>query len=96
MALLGHGLKTVRVVDASLVGAPSLTQNRAGGRDPERCQAKQGNQWHLGMKAPIGVDSHCGLTHSLAPPLANVSEVRRRMRWYCMVGGIGCVAMAAR
>ena len=48
-------LKTVRVVDASLVEAPSSTQNRIGGRGPERRQAKQGNQWHFGMKAPIGV-----------------------------------------
>ena len=54
VALLGHGLKTVTVVDASLVEAPSSTQNRTGGRDPEMCQAKQGNQWHFGMKAPIG------------------------------------------
>ena len=94
VALLGHGLKTVRVVDASLVEAPSSTQNRAGGRGSEMRQAKQGNHWHFGVKAPIGVDSQCGLTHSLATPLANVSEVATAHAvlhgwgdWVCGDGG---------
>ena len=52
-------LKTGTVVDATLIAAPSSTKNDKGERDPEMHQTKKGNQWHIGMKAHIGV--HEGL-----------------------------------
>ena len=48
-------LKAGTVVDATLIAAPSSTKNASGERDPEMHQAKEGNQWHFGMKAHIGV-----------------------------------------
>ena len=50
-------LKTGAVVDTTLIAAPSSTKNKGGERDPEWQQTKKGNQWHLGMKAHIGVDA---------------------------------------
>lgn len=37
--------------------------------------AKKGNQWHLGMKAHIGVDATLGLVHSMVGTSANVADV---------------------
>ncbi len=48
-------------VDATLIAAPSSTKNGPGEPDPEMDQTKKGNQWHLGMKAHIGVDAESGL-----------------------------------
>ena len=39
--------------------------SEAGERDPGMHQIKKGNQWHFGMKAPIGVDAKSGLKHSI-------------------------------
>lgn len=50
-------LKTDRVVDSTLIVAPSLTKNGAGELDPEMHQTKKGNQWHFSMKAHICVDA---------------------------------------
>jgi IS5 family transposase len=38
------------IVDATLIEAPSSTQNRERSRDPEMRSAKKGNQWHFGRK----------------------------------------------
>ena len=55
--------------------APSSTKNRAGERDPGMHQTRNGNQWHSGMKAPIGVDSETGIVHSMSATPANVHDV---------------------
>ena len=46
-----------------------------GERDPEMHQTKKGNQWHLGMKAHIGVDAESGLVHTVVGTAANVNDV---------------------
>jgi len=38
-------------------------------------QTKKGNQWYLGMKAHIGVDSKDGIVHSVCSMAASVSDV---------------------
>ena len=63
------------IVDATIIAAPSSTKNSSGERDPEMHQAKKGNQWHLGMKAHIGVDAESGVVHSLVTTAANVNDV---------------------
>jgi IS5 family transposase len=68
-------LKTGTVVDATLIAAPSSTKNKDGECDPEMHQAKKGNQWHIGMKAHIGVDADSGLVHSVIGTAANVNDV---------------------
>ena len=40
---------------ATLIAAPSSTQNAEGERDPEMKQAKKGNRWYFDMKARIAV-----------------------------------------
>src|SRR5918998_6561351 len=38
------------IVDATIIAAPSSTQNKQKARDPEMHQTRKGNQWHFGMK----------------------------------------------
>lgn len=75
--LAQHGLllKTGTVVDATIIAAPSSTKNSSGERDPEMHQTKEGNEWHFGMKAHIGVDAESGLVHTVIGTAANVNDV---------------------
>ena len=57
-------LKTGTVVDASIIAAPSSTENKDGQRDPEMHQTKKANHWHFGMKV-----------HSVIGTAANVNDV---------------------
>ena len=59
-------------MDATLIAAPSSTKNKAGKRDAEMHQTKNGNQWHFGMKVHLGVDKDSGLIHSVVTTAANV------------------------
>ncbi len=74
--LAKHGVQVSRgtIVDATIISAPSSTKNRQKARDPEMHQTKKGNQWYVGMKAPIGVDSRTTLIHSVAATAANVHD----------------------
>ena len=59
-------LKSGTIVDATIIDAPPSTKNEAQARDPEMKQGKKNSrEWHFGMKAHIGTDTH-GLVHSLA------------------------------
>ena len=71
-----NGLKvsTGRIVDATIIDAPTSTNNQDGKRDPQMHQTKKGNEWYLGMKAHIGVDSQSKLIHSVAATAANVHD----------------------
>ena len=75
LAAQGLLLKTGTLVDATLIAAPSSTKNAQGERDLEMHQTKKGNQWHLGMKAHIGVDAESGLVHTVIGTAANVNDV---------------------
>ena len=70
----GFKLNTGTIVDATIIGAPSSTQNADKARDPEMHQTRKGQQWHFGMKLHIGVDSQSGLTHSAVVTAANVHD----------------------
>ena len=74
--LQGRGLKvgTGTIVDATIIGAPSSTNNADKKRDPEMRQTKKGQQWYFGMKLHIGVDSRTGLAHSAVVTSANVHD----------------------
>jgi IS5 family transposase len=61
----GMAMKQGTIVDATIIAAPSSTKNKAGERDPEMHQTKNGNQWYFGMKVHLGVDSESGLIHSV-------------------------------
>ena len=68
-------LREGTIVDATIIEAPSSTKNRSKERDPEMHQTKNGNQWHFGMKAHIGVDSETGIVHSMSTTAANVHDI---------------------
>ena len=75
LAAQGLLLKEGTAIDATLIAAPSSTKNSTGTRDPEMHQTQKGNQWHFGMKAPIGVDADSGLVHTVVGTPANVHDV---------------------
>jgi len=62
------------IVDATIINAPSSTNNRRKARDLEIHQTKKGNQWYFGMKAHVGVDSRMKLIHSVVATAANVHD----------------------
>ena len=70
----GVRITTGTIVDATLIEAPSSTKNREQQRDPEMHQTKKGNQWHLGMKAHVGVDSKTKLVHTVVASAAHVAD----------------------
>ncbi len=59
------------IVDATIINAPSSTKNKDKQRDQDMHQKKRGNQWCLGMKPRIGVDSQTKLIHSVVATAAN-------------------------
>ena len=71
----GLMLRAGRVVDATLIAAPSSTKNSSGERDPEMHQSKKGNQWYFGMKAHIGAHAESGLVHTVRGTAGNVNDV---------------------
>ena len=74
--LAAHGLlvKTGTVVAATILAAPSSTKNQTGRRDPEMSSTQKGGDWHLGMKAHIGVDAKSGLVHTVRTTTASVHD----------------------
>lgn len=38
-------------------------------------QTKQGNEWHFGTKAQVGVDASSGFTHTVVTMPANAADV---------------------
>ncbi len=52
-------------MNATLIAAPTSSQNEGKARDLAMHQSKKGNKWYFGMKANIGADSHSGLLHSV-------------------------------
>lgn len=75
--LCEHGLmmKEGTLVDATIFEAPPSTKNVERSWDPEMYQAKKGNDWHIGVKAHVGVDADSGLVHSAVTTAANESDV---------------------
>jgi len=71
----GITIRKGTIVDATIIEAPSSTKNATGTRDPEMHQAKNGNNWHFGMKAHIGVDADSGLVHTVVGTTAHVNDV---------------------
>ena len=83
----GLKLREGTIVDATIIGAPSSTKNRAGGRDPEMHQTREANQWHFGMKAHTlrqaqdggrryghNAQSDTGIVHNMSATAANAHE----------------------
>lgn len=71
----GLKLQEGSIVDATIISAPSSTENQEGERDPEMYQTKKGNAWHFGMKLHVAVDDALGLIHSLTTTPANEHDI---------------------
>jgi transposase, IS5 family len=71
----GVRITTGTIVDATILHAPSSTENREQKRDPEMHQTRKGNQWYFGMKAHVGVDSKSKIIHTAVATAANVADV---------------------
>jgi len=73
----GIKIQTGTIVDATIIHAPSWTENESKQRAPEMHQTKKGNRRHFGLKAHIGVDAKEGHAHSVATSAANVADMHR-------------------
>jgi len=67
-------LKSGTIVDATIIAAPSSTENATETRVPAMHQTKQGNQWHFGMKVHAGMDPK-GIVHTVTVTAANVADI---------------------
>ncbi len=70
MVETGHMMKGATIIDA-----PSSIKNAGKKWDPEIHSAKKGNQWRLGMKCRVGVDTGTGYVHRIEVTAANVHDV---------------------
>lgn len=64
------------IVDATIIAAPSSTENKECRRDPEMHQTKKGGQWYHGIKVHSGVDAGSGYVHTITGTAANVHDIR--------------------
>ena len=69
-------LKSVTIVDATIIAAPPSTKNAAQERDPQMKQTRKGKQWHFGMKLHVGTDRR-GLVHSVVSGPASEGDITR-------------------
>lgn len=53
----------------------SSTKNKDSEQHSEMLQTKKGDQWHLCMKAHIGVNASSGLVHTVMGKAANANDV---------------------
>lgn len=64
-----------KIVDATIIDAPSSTKNAQKKRDPEMHQTRKGKQWYFGMKVHTGTDTDSGLVHTVSATAANVADI---------------------
>ena len=62
------------MVDATVIGSLSSTNNADKARIPELRQTRKGQQWYFGTRLPIGVGSQTALTQSAVVTAANVHD----------------------
>lgn len=63
------------MVDATIITAPSSTQNQKKQRDPEMHSTRKNNQFYFGMKIHIGTDVNSNAIHSATVTAANVADI---------------------
>ena len=69
-----YRLKSGTLVDATIISAPSSTQNDTRTRDPEMSQTRKANQWYFGRKVHIGTDRR-GVVHTVTTPTAKAADI---------------------
>ena len=76
----GLMLKKGTVMDGSILAAPTWRKNRRGEGDLEMEQSKKGNQWHFGMKLPMGGENFASCAPASVASSKSSSRPRRRWR----------------
>ena len=71
----GVRLSKGSMVDATIITAPSSTQNQKKQRDPEMHSTRKNNQYYFGMKVHIGTDVNSNAIHSATVTAANVADI---------------------
>jgi transposase, IS5 family len=79
--ITGVKIATGTIVDGTIIRAPSSTSNAQRGRDPEKHQVKKGQQWCVGVKAHVGVDSKSGTVHTAVATAANTPDSKVLPVW---------------
>lgn len=74
----GFMLSPGTIVDATLISAPTSTQNGSCARDPELGTTKKDEPWPHGMKARIGVDDKTKLLHAVKATPGNSADATMR------------------
>ncbi len=69
--------KCGRVIDATIIAAPSSTKNEEGKREPEMHQTNKGSQWRFGMNAHIRVDADSDLAHTVTTSPPNGADMEQ-------------------
>ncbi len=64
-----------RVVDPTLIAAPSSIKNKEHKRDLQMHSSKKGQQMFFGMKVHIGADAESGLVQTVCRTSGNVNDV---------------------
>jgi transposase, IS5 family len=67
-------LRSGTIVDATIIAAPSSTNNASATRDREMKQTRKGKHWHFGMKLHIGADKR-GIVHTVRATNAAVADI---------------------
>lgn len=70
-------LRQRSAVDANFIPVPSSTKNRDGTRYPEVHSSKKGRQWHVGVKAHIGVDADSELVQTVCGTAGRAAVVTK-------------------
>jgi IS5 family transposase len=75
--LVDQGIRISKgsMVDATIITAPTSTQNQMKQRDPEMHSTRKNNQYFFGMKIHIGTDVNSNAIHSATVTAANVADI---------------------
>ncbi len=75
--LVDQGIRVSKgsMIDATIISAPSSTQNQKKQRDPEMHSTRKNNQYFFGMKVHIGTDINSNAIHSATVTAANVADI---------------------
>lgn len=69
-------LKSGASVDATVLNAPSSTQNATRNRDPEMSETRKGNTGYFSMRVHLGTDVR-GILHAVTPTTAREADINR-------------------
>lgn len=67
-------IKEWKIIDSTIIQAPTSTKNKEWKRDPEMHSTKKGNNYYFGMKIHASTDVKNGIVTNIYPTSANVHD----------------------